>query len=68
MRVEEIRRYPVKSMAGEHLDHVDVGARGLVGDRAWAVRDEVRGGIRGAKKIPQLMRLASMYPSPPPSL
>jgi len=65
MRIEEIRRYPIKSMAGESLDRVDVGPRGLVGDRAWAVRDEVRGGIRGAKKIPALMRLASVYPNPP---
>jgi uncharacterized protein YcbX len=52
-------------MEGERLDAVAIGPRGLVGDRAWAVRDEVRGGIRGAKKIPQLMRLAATYPSPP---
>jgi hypothetical protein len=65
MRIEEIRRYPIKSMAGEALDAVTLGARGLPGDRAWAVRDEVRGGIRGAKKIPALMRLAAAYPSAP---
>jgi uncharacterized protein YcbX len=64
-RVKEIRRYPVKSMAGERLDAVEIGPRGLPGDRAWAVRDEVRGGIRGAKKIPALMRLAASYPQPP---
>jgi uncharacterized protein YcbX len=65
MRIDEIHRYPIKSMAGERLEHADVGPRGLVGDRAWAVRDEVRGGIRGAKKIPALMRLAAVYPAPP---
>lgn len=64
-RIAEIRRYPIKSMGGELLDRAEIGARGLVGDRAWAVRDEVRGGIRGAKKIPALMRLAAVYPSPP---
>jgi uncharacterized protein YcbX len=37
--VLEIRRYPVKSMAGEALDRVDLDARGLVGDRAYAVVD-----------------------------
>ncbi|WP_084099996.1 MOSC domain-containing protein [Demequina sp. NBRC 110051] len=37
--VTAIRRYPVKSMGGESLDRVDLDARGLVGDRAWAVRD-----------------------------
>lgn len=64
-RVTEILRYPVKSMAGERLETVSVGPRGLPGDRAWAVRDEKRGGIRGAKKIPALMRLAAHYAEPP---
>ncbi|WNM24377.1 MOSC domain-containing protein [Demequina capsici] len=40
MRVVSIRRYPVKSMAGESLESVELDARGLVGDRAWAVRDQ----------------------------
>jgi uncharacterized protein YcbX len=65
--VSEIRRYPVKSMGGEVLDATPLGPRGLPGDRAWAVRDEVRGGIRGAKKIPALMRLSAVYPSAPPA-
>ena len=32
---------------------------GVVGDRRWATRDLERGGIRGAKKIGGLMRLAA---------
>ena len=33
-------RYPVKSMAGEALDQVEVGWQGFVGDRRWAfIRD-----------------------------
>jgi len=63
--VQEIWRYPVKSMAGEKLETTAVGQRGVAGDRAWAVRDEVRGGIRGAKKIAGLMKLAAEYPAPP---
>ena len=63
--VAQIRRYPVKSMKGELLDEVELTKGGLPGDRAWAVRDEVRGGIRGAKKIPALMQLEARYPSPP---
>jgi uncharacterized protein YcbX len=63
--VVEIWRYPVKSMGGERLQVVPVTERGLPGDRAWAVRDEVRGGIRGGKKIPGLMRCKARYPVPP---
>lgn len=63
--LKEIRRYPVKSMAGECLEEVALGSRGLPGDRVWAVRDEVRGGIRGAKKIPALMNLSARYRTPP---
>jgi uncharacterized protein len=37
--VAELRRYPVKSMGGEALPRVAVDARGLVGDRAYAVVD-----------------------------
>lgn len=60
-RVAEIWRYPVKSMRGERLESVAISERGLPGDRAWAVRDEKRGGIRGAKKIPALMNCRSRY-------
>ena len=63
--ITEIRRYPIKSMSGELLDSAALGARGIPGDRAWAVRDEVAGGIRGAKKIPALMRLSAVYPNEP---
>jgi len=64
-RVTALHRYPVKSMGGEALDEVQIGAGGIPGDRAWAVRDEVRGGIRGAKKIPALMQLRARYLAPP---
>jgi len=65
--VREIWRYPVKSMAGERLDGCSVGPLGVVGDRGWALRDEKAGEIRGAKKLPALMRCAARYveePSP----
>src|SRR5213596_3129426 len=32
-------RFPVKSMLGEQLDAADLGDGGIVGDRAYAVRD-----------------------------
>jgi uncharacterized protein YcbX len=39
-RVVALRRYPVKSMAAEELDEVEVSWHGLAGDRRWAfIRD-----------------------------
>lgn len=64
-RVREVWRYPVKSMMGESLPAAEVDLAGIPGDRAWAVRDEVRGGIRGAKKIGALMRCAARFESEP---
>jgi uncharacterized protein YcbX len=58
-------RYPIKSMMGETLDATQLTAQGVVGDRGWATRDEVRGGIRGAKKIGALMQFAARYASEP---
>ncbi len=60
-RVHELWRHPVKSMMGERIQSAELGTNGIPGDRAWAVRDEERGGIRGAKKIPDLMRCAARY-------
>ncbi len=60
--VREIWRHPVKSMQGERVAQVSLGIQGIPGDRSWAVRDEVRGGIRGAKKIPALMRCSASLP------
>ena len=60
--VSKLFRFPVKSMAGESHTSLEFTERGVVGDRVWAVRDEVRGGIRGAKKIPSLMTMAAHFP------
>ena len=50
---------PMKSMMGETLSDADIGGAGLPAGRGWAVQDEKSGGIRGGKKIPQLMTLAA---------
>ena len=62
MHVAQVWQYPVKSMIGVEVPRARITADGMVGDRGWAVRDEVRGGIRGAKKIGGLMRFAARYP------
>lgn len=63
--VREIWRYPVKSMGGERLQHATLGPLGLPGDRGWALRDEAAGEIRGAKKLPALMRCTARYLAEP---
>jgi uncharacterized protein YcbX len=64
-RVVEVWRYPVKSMGGELLAGARMGPRGIVGDRGWALRDEAAGEIRGAKKLPALMRCRARYDTEP---
>jgi uncharacterized protein YcbX len=39
LHVTSLRRYPVKSMGGENIESAPIDQRGLVGDRAFAVRD-----------------------------
>lgn len=36
--MRSLHRFPVKSMSGEERNHLDVDARGCVGDRVWSVR------------------------------
>jgi hypothetical protein len=47
--VAALWRYPVKSMQGEELGDAPVTARGILGDRAYAVRDRATGHIASAK-------------------
>ena len=63
--VEQIWRYPVKSMAGEQLKDCTVGSLGLPGDRGWAVRDEEKSEIKTGTRIPVLMQCASQYQEQP---
>jgi uncharacterized protein YcbX len=57
--VTDIWTYPIKSMQGERVTSAALDLLGIRGDRIWAVRDLERGGLRGAKKIPGLMRLSA---------
>jgi uncharacterized protein YcbX len=47
--IKALWRYPVKSMLGEELDAVDLVEGGVVGDRAYAVRDRESGKVASAK-------------------
>ncbi|MGF1603778.1 MAG: MOSC domain-containing protein [Thermosynechococcaceae cyanobacterium] len=47
--IASLWRYPVKSMLGEALESSEVTAHGLLGDRAYALRDVQTGRIASAK-------------------
>jgi len=64
-RIKELWRFPVKSMGGEQLREATLTPRGIPGDRGWALRDEKSGEVRGAKKMPALMRCTATYVEQP---
>lgn len=55
MHVEQLWRYPVKSMQGERLVTAEVGELGIIGDRQWAVVDLTSGTTLTARREPQLL-------------
>jgi MOSC domain-containing protein len=59
--VAELWRYPVKSMLGEQRSNLLITERGVVGDRAWALRDPATGRIASAKKHPRLLGFRATY-------
>ncbi|MCK5881987.1 MAG: MOSC N-terminal beta barrel domain-containing protein [Sinobacterium sp.] len=63
--IKELWRYPVKSMEGELVSEVQVDKLGLVGDRCWAVRDELRGETSSVRKLPKLLQCTARYHAEP---
>lgn len=66
--VAALWRYPVKSMQGEELVEALVTARGILGDRAYALRDRATGHIASAKhprKWGRLLACQASYVEPP---
>ncbi|MFO0631447.1 MAG: MOSC N-terminal beta barrel domain-containing protein [Nannocystaceae bacterium] len=54
MRLAEIWRYPVKSMAGERMTHATLRTTGIVGDRVVQVRDD-RDRVVTSRSRPRLL-------------
>jgi uncharacterized protein YcbX len=66
--VVALGRYPVKSMRGEDLNAAEVGERGLLGDRAYALIDAADGKVVSAKnprKWPAMFACRADFVVPP---
>src|SRR5258708_31642295 len=66
--VATLWRFPVKSMAGEQLQEVEVTERGVLGDRAYALTDKDTGKVVSAKSVrlsPNLLDCKAAFVEPP---
>src|ERR1700722_6281426 len=63
--VKSLWRFPVKSMLGEQLDELHITSRGVVGDRAWALRDLGNMRVASAKKFVGLLKFQANYEGSP---
>ncbi len=54
MSVQQIWRYPVKSLQGESLDSTEV-TDVIPGDRGWGIIDNQTGHLLSAKRVPRLL-------------
>ena len=61
--VAAIWRFPVKSMGGAEVPRASFDPLGMIGDRAWAVREG--GETRSARQLPGLLRCAAAFSSEP---
>ena len=58
--IESLWRYPVKSLLGESLDHLNVDARGVVGDRTYAVSN-IEGKFGSGKNTRRFSRIDGLF-------
>ncbi len=61
-------RFPVKSMAGERLQQVELSERGLLGDRGYALVDVATGKVASAKSVrlfPNILACQARFVEPP---
>jgi len=66
--ISGIWRFPVKSMKGERIEAADLTARGLLGDRSYALVDKESGKVVSAKSVrhfPNLFDYQARYVEPP---
>lgn len=61
MQLNQIWQYPAKSMLGATIDEAALSTAGIVGDRMWTLRDEVRGAIASARRVPGIAKLTASF-------
>ena len=59
--VAQLWRYPVKSMQGEQVDHLDLAAGGAVGDRVLAIVDPAAKKVLSAKRYADLLMASARF-------
>lgn len=64
LAVEQIWRYPVKSIGGERLAEAAVGSLGIEGDRRWGVVDVATGRVLTGRRQPELLLARARYLGP----
>ncbi len=64
--VSSLLRFPVKSMLGETVDSVELGDRGVVGDRAYALIDDESGKVISVKRPKRWLRIFELTASSGP--
>ena len=62
--VNQLWRYPVKSMGGEQIESAAIDGNGVAGDRGWAVRPE-GGTTSSGREIPKLLHFSASYSGAP---
>ena len=66
--IASLWRFPVKSMGGECVPELELGARGVLGDRAYALLDLATGKVASAKNskfFPDLLQCRAEFLAPP---
>ncbi|QYG95638.1 sulfurase [Iamia sp. SCSIO 61187] len=64
MVVDQLWRYPVKSMGGEQLAEAHVGPLGIDGDRTWGICDTSTGRVLTGRREPALLLAAARHLGP----
>jgi uncharacterized protein len=54
-------------LGGEQVEHAELGPRGVLGDRLWAVRDLERDVTASARQLPALLTATARYLGPIPA-